>query len=69
MFDQKAFFDAIGALGLSVPELAKTIGISKVTLYRKVSGESDFTRGEIQICMKIFGKETADRIFFAPEVA
>lgn len=69
MFDEQAFFCTLQEVGLSVAELAEVIGISKVTLYRKVHGESDFTRKEIQICMRIFGKERASAIFFAKEVS
>lgn len=69
MFDSKAFFEALNNAKMSVPQLAKTLGISKVTLYRKISGESDFVRSEIQRCREIFGKEAADKIFFADEVA
>lgn len=69
MFDSKLFFDALHNVKMSVPQLAEKLGISKVTLYRKISGESDFVRSEIQQCMEIFGKETAASIFFADEVA
>ncbi len=69
MFDQQAFFDCLKEHKMSVQELAERLGISRVTLYRKVSGESDFTRREIQICREIFGVEACERIFFAKEVA
>lgn len=69
MFNSTAFFEALNKAGMSVPNLAQMLGISKVTLYRKISGESDFVRSEIQTCREIFGKEAADQIFFASEVA
>lgn len=69
MFDQKAFFDCLKGHKLSAQELAERLGISRVTLYRKVSGESDFTRKEIQTCRELFGAEICERIFFASEVA
>lgn len=69
MFNSAAFFEALAKAGMSVPSLAHSLGISKVTLYRKISGESDFVRSEIQTCREIFGKEAADLIFFAEEVA
>ncbi|MBR2895555.1 MAG: helix-turn-helix domain-containing protein [Oscillospiraceae bacterium] len=69
MFDAQAFYVELRKNGLTVPELAKILKISKVTLYRKISGESDFFRSEIQQCRELFGKEAADRIFFATEVA
>ena len=69
MFNQERFYDELKKLSMSVPELAKHLGISKVTLYRKIYGESDFFRDEIQKCRELFGKEAADEIFFAAEVA
>ena len=69
MFDQKAFFDCLEEKKMSVSELAKYLDISRVTLYRKVSGESDFGRKEIQKCRDLFGVEACDRIFFAIVVA
>ena len=69
MFNERAFYEEMKRLGMSVPELAKHLGISKVTLYRKISGESDFYRDEIQKCRELFGKEAAEGIFFADEVA
>lgn len=69
MFDSKEFFEAVQRANLSIPKLAEILGINKVTLYRKISGESDFGRAEIQKCRDIFGKEAADKIFFADVVA
>lgn len=69
MFDEKLFHSELKKLGMTVPALAKYLGICKVTLYRKISGKSDFYRDEIQKCQELFGKDLADRIFFAAEVA
>ena len=69
MFNADVFYTELRKLGMSVPDLAKLLGISKVTLYRKISGESDFFRDEIQKCRELFGKDAADKIFFADEVA
>ena len=69
MFDANALFDCLKEHKMSMQELAKCLGISRVTLYRKTAGESDFTRGEIQKCRELFGVEACERIFFALEVA
>ena len=47
MFSKNLFKAAIMRAGLSSKELAQKIGISERTLYRKMSGDSDFTRIEI----------------------
>lgn len=69
MFDQEKFFSCLKENKVSVQELAEMLEISRTTLYRKVSGESDFTRKEIQKCREIFGESVCDQIFFAVEVA
>lgn len=69
MFDAKAMFEVLKEYGMQVQELAERLGISRTTLYRKVAGESDFTRKEIQKCRDIFGVAACERIFFAIEVA
>lgn len=69
MFDVEAFWAELKRVKMSVPELANYLGINKTTLYRKISGESDFVRTEIQKCRELFGSEAADKIFFAHEVA
>lgn len=68
MFSEELFHSELKKLGMTVPALAKHLGISKVTLYRKISGESDFRRGEIQKCRELFGKNAADKVFFADEI-
>ncbi len=69
MFDKKAFFDSLERHSITVPKLAEIMGINTVTLYRKISGESDFKRGEIQKCRELLGEEDCNLIFFAPKVA
>lgn len=69
MFDAKAFFECLNKNRMSVAELAESLGISRATLYRKISGESDFNRKEIQKCRELFGEQVCNAIFFAIEVA
>ena len=53
--------------GKTFEDLAKSLGINLSTFYRKLSGESDFTRNEIKIVRSELGLsiEDVDRIFFA----
>jgi predicted transcriptional regulator len=69
MFDRKKFEITLFELGISKTELAKKLGISTVTLYRKMSGESDFFRNEIQIIRSLIGVDRAEAIFFASKVS
>lgn len=68
-FDGVALLQELKRLKMSVPEAAKAIGISKVTLYRKIAGESEFNLREIRWFRELMGVEATEKIFFAPEVA
>ena len=48
-------------------DVAAILGINPATLYRKINGQSDFTRQEIQIIRYAFNldADSLDRIFFA----
>lgn len=48
MFNEDAFREAIRAKGENIEMAAKVMGMNKVTLYRKMAGESDFYRKEMQ---------------------
>ena len=52
--------------GVTNNDMAKGLGISETTVYRKIKGESDFTLTELKQLMKILNlsKEDVDRIFF-----
>lgn len=47
--------------GLKAADVARLMRISSTTLYRKTSGESDFTRKEIQLFRSALGL-TADEV-------
>ncbi len=68
MFDEIAFRYFLAKKGKTLQDIATTLGISKVTLYRKINGESDFFRDEIAKCCEVLGKENMQEIFFAKEV-
>lgn len=57
----------IARCGLSIPELARKIGISKKTLYSRMRGETDFSQKEILLIsqtLKLNGEQIL-AIFFA----
>lgn len=69
MFDEYAFYDLARRKGKTLKEIAAAIGITTPTLHRKISGQSDFYRGEIQKICELMGEENLNYIFFAPEVS
>lgn len=67
MFQLNKFKSKLAELEMSVKDAAAIIGCNEVTLYRKMSGVSDFTRNEIQLlrtALKLTAKDVDD-IFFA----
>ena len=67
MFRENLFRAKLAEKEISVTELAKRLNCSVVTLYRKINGESDFTRDEIQQIRTILElpDEEVISIFFA----
>ena len=53
--------------GGSIRAFAKQVGLSRTTLARKLSGESDFTLGEIATISAALGYETPSRLMAAAE--
>ena len=58
---QTALNARINSDGVSVRAFAKQVGLSRTTLARKLSGESDFTLGEIAAISAALGYETPSR--------
>ncbi|SCJ79276.1 Helix-turn-helix [uncultured Flavonifractor sp.] len=54
---------------VSVEELCNAVGISRSAYYRKVSGKSEFTQGEIQKIVDYLGLSSPMGIFFAEKVS
>lgn len=71
MIDRNKFRAAVIEKGLSMKEVAEYLGINVSTLYRKIGGESDFTREELQILRKkmLLSDEQIMSIFFAEKLA
>ncbi|MBO5254782.1 MAG: helix-turn-helix transcriptional regulator [Opitutales bacterium] len=66
MFNKEAFIEKVKEKGLTLDALAVELGINYSTLYRKMNGDSDFTRAEIQKAKAVLNLDvnTADAIFF-----
>lgn len=67
MFKKNEFRAAMARKEISTSELAKELGLDPATLFRKISGQSDFYRNEIEkICtiLELSPQETLN-IFFA----
>lgn len=66
MFDKRKFRAKIVENGMTLAELAKKLEMNPATLYRKMSGDSDFSRNEIQIIAKVLmlSKDDVLAIFF-----
>lgn len=66
MFSKTHFEIALLKAQKSKSDVAGILGISPITLYRKISGESDFFRDEIQKISEYLGLSTEEKedIFF-----
>ena len=69
MIDENYLRSQLAVRGMTMREYADYLGISSVTLYRKINGESDFSRSEVAKSAELFGKTASDRIFFSPKVS
>lgn len=66
MFNKDRFQAKYIEHGLNAADVAKIMGINPATLSRKMNGESDFTRNEIQLFRSELGLSAReiDYIFF-----
>lgn len=68
MFSENKFKAAVISRGKTLKDVANALGISTVTLYRKMNGESDFYRGEMEKCCEFLGVDNLNDVFFAEKV-
>lgn len=68
MFDEKRFKAEVVLSGLTLRQVAASLGIDEATLYRKMNGKSDFYRKEIQKLCEILSIEDPTAIFFARDI-
>jgi len=66
MFNERLFKAKLIEKGFSISDVAGFLGINVATLYRKIRGESDFSRNEMVIIKVKLGitTEEFDNIFF-----
>ena len=69
MFDEFAFRDFLRRKNVKITKIAEILNISTPTLYRKMTGTSDFYRSEIQKICDYFNEEDLNYIFFAKQVS
>ncbi len=68
MFDELAFRERMTEMGVTISDIAKTLGVNESTVFRKISANGRFTRDEImKLCklLKIRTRKDLNRIFFA----
>ena len=67
MFCVTEFNAMLARFSKTKEDVAVMLGINPATLYRKINGQSDFTRQEIQTirCAFNLDADTLDKIFFA----
>ena len=67
MFDKNKFKYSIMVKGKNLREVASVLNIISVTLWRKMNGESEFSREEIQTIKNMLNltQNEAFEIFFA----
>lgn len=65
MFNKLKFKAAIVENGKTIADVAKYLNINESTLYRKISGASEFNRDEIQNICIFLHLDSPVEIFFA----
>jgi transcriptional regulator with XRE-family HTH domain len=70
VFNKAEFRANVIKAGFTLETLAKEIGINPATLHRKMNGESDFTRKEIQEISNLLNLNITNinEIFFAEQL-
>lgn len=70
MFNEKLFRMILLREGISLQQIAELLGINPATLYRKMKGDSDFYRDEIQQICDFLHLELKEKeeIFFNQEI-
>lgn len=71
MFRVNLFKAKLAEKCVTLHEIASVMGCNDATLYRKMQGQSDFTRNEIQLIKQKLEltNEEVEHIFFATELA
>ena len=67
MFNLDGFLDLLARNRYSKVKLAKTLGISLSSLYRRLEKKGDFTMGEVRLLMSLFGRDEILNVFFVAD--
>lgn len=65
MFNLPEFRAAMARQGMTKKEVAAALGISEVTLWRKLNRDGDFTREEINKLIDVLAIDDPGAVFFA----
>lgn len=68
MFNQAEFRAAMARKGVTKKEVAQELGVSEVTLWRKLNKDGDFSREEINKLIDCLQIDDPSAVFFAPEL-
>lgn len=68
MFDEGKFREAVNNSGKTMEDVSNHLGINNSTLWRKVTGKTEFTRTEIQLICGLLHLDSPNEIFFAKEL-
>ena len=69
MFDKLEFIICLKRANLTVEDVANALDINVTTLYRKINGDSDFYRHEIEVICNLIGRENLEKVFFSQKLA
>lgn len=64
LINKNLFLASIKEISVSTKDLANLLGISIVTLYRKINSKSEFTHSEINKLRTILSEDKIQKIFF-----
>lgn len=66
--DKRYLRAALGLKGLTMADLAQSVGINPATLYRKLNGQSHFYLHEARSICQVLGVRNMELLFLAPVV-
>ena len=66
MFDKRKFLAQMTLIGVTYEQVARHLGINRITLARKIDNNGSFTREEIFKLIEFLHIENPAEIFFVP---
>lgn len=67
MLDKELLVEKLKIKGFTLESFASELGVNYTTLYRKLNGDSEFTRPEIKLAKRVLNLNNSDvdAIFFS----